>query len=88
MVNIVAQLSQKGLISVIKNPLDKREHFVYLTPKAEKIIPELSNIIGNTILLLQEGVPHKNLINCFEVLRIINNNLLSVVREKPAIKCG
>jgi DNA-binding MarR family transcriptional regulator len=88
MVNIVAKLSQKGLININKNPLDRREHYVYLTSKAEKIIPELRNMTDRTLRLLQEGIPQKDLNTCFEVLRTINSNLLSATTKKPPIKCS
>ena len=82
MVNILFNLSQKGLIEIARNPADRREHLVYLTPKAETIIPAIRDMLNQTTLLAQDGITKDKLICCFEVLKAMEKNLINVLTEK------
>jgi len=55
MVGVLDDLGSKGFIKRIKNPSDRREYWIQLTPKAKKHMPEIKQVV-NTInkIILKE----------------------------------
>ena len=81
MVSILFSLSQKEFIQVVRNPADRREHFVYLSAKAEEMIPTIKDILYQTTILARNGITQEKLNCCFDVLETMQKNLLTVLAE-------
>jgi DNA-binding MarR family transcriptional regulator len=45
MVKIIDGFTKQGLVKRVQNPKDRREYFVELTPKGQKILPEIHKAI-------------------------------------------
>ena|ERR1700744_1584864 len=76
MVNIIFYLEQKELILIKRNPADRREHYVYLSPSAKKSVQHIEHTIDKINKLAEDGIEEEKLNTFFEVSEMIQRNLL------------
>jgi DNA-binding MarR family transcriptional regulator len=82
-VNIVYELGERGLINSTTNPDDRREHYISLSDKAEKLIPAIAKAVEKTNQLAVTGIKKEKLLAFMEVSELIERNLyVSVDRDK------
>jgi len=75
-VSIIAYLEQRNLITIEKNPADRREHYIHLSPDAVSSIPHIERSVEKINELAEFGIEHEKLATFFEVSELIQQNLL------------
>jgi DNA-binding MarR family transcriptional regulator len=75
-VSIIAYLEQRHLITIEKNPADRREHYIHLSSDAVSSIPHIERSVEKINELAEFGIEHEKLATFFEVSEMIQQNLL------------
>ncbi len=75
-VSIISYLEQRNLIHIERNPADRREHYVHLSPHAVSSIPYIERSVEKINELAEFGIEHEKLATFFEVSEMIQQNLL------------
>lgn len=75
MVTIVDYLSGLGYVLREKNPADRREQLIRLTPKAHEDIPHIRNIIANLNRQSFSNLSNNQVETFNQVLEVIHKNL-------------
>jgi DNA-binding MarR family transcriptional regulator len=75
-VSIIAYLEQRNLITIEKNPADRREHYIHLSSDAVSSIPNIERSVEKINELAEFGIEHEKLATFFEVSEMIQQNLL------------
>jgi MarR family transcriptional regulator for hemolysin len=80
MVGVLDDLGSEGFIKRIKNPLDRREYWIQLTPKAKKHMPEIKRVVSTLNKTILKELDDKEIKNFHMRLNAIYKNikLLSV----------
>jgi MarR family transcriptional regulator, transcriptional regulator for hemolysin len=78
MVRIVDYLSKKGYVKRKQNAEDRREYFIELTAKAQKILPEIKSAFENMNKAALKGIKKEQLECLSHCLATIENNLKSL----------
>jgi DNA-binding MarR family transcriptional regulator len=81
MVSILDDLVENGFIKRIKNPNDRREHWIQLTNKAKKYLPEIKKAINETNNLIIEGICLADANRIEEYLEIMYRNVLGEINN-------
>jgi MarR family transcriptional regulator for hemolysin len=76
-VRIIDYLSSNGYVERIQNRHDKRKYELTVTEKAKPVIPQIKAVIEKSTLLACEGLSEKQTNELYNMLVIIENNLLS-----------
>lgn len=76
-VRIIDYLSSNGYVERVQNRQDKRKYELTVTEKALMAIPQIKNVIEKTTQLACEGLTEKQTDELYNMLVIIENNLLS-----------
>lgn len=82
MVRILDYLIKKKYVKKVQNPNDRREYFVELTPKAEKVMPEIHMEIANLNEIAFKGMTKEKQKEFYKHIALIHKN----VEELPAHK--
>ncbi len=82
MVGIIDSLVKKGYIKRATNPLDRREHFIQLTNKAIKTLPEIHKGINELNARATKGLSKQEVRLFHKNLQLISVNL----SKEPAYK--
>lgn len=75
MVRIVDYLVERGMVKRIQNPDDRREYYITLTAKAEKLMPEIRNAFKELDESALNNLPESQLNHLYEGLQLISENL-------------
>jgi len=75
MVGIVDDLSKRGYIKRVNNPLDRRQHLLELTPKALKALPEIHKGIDTLNKKATRGLKKEEVKKLLQYLELIHTNL-------------
>ena len=75
MVGIIDYLVEKKYIKRIINPTDRREHYIQLTGKSIKTLPELHQCIDELNLLAIKGLSKSKVKEFYKNLQLISVNL-------------
>jgi MarR family transcriptional regulator for hemolysin len=76
-VRIIDYLSSNGYVERVQNQTDKRKYELTVTEKARRFIPEIKNVIENTNKAACKGLSESQSDELYNMLGIIENNLLS-----------
>ncbi|MDB5032043.1 MarR family transcriptional regulator [Mucilaginibacter sp.] len=76
MVNVLFYLEEKNLVIIKRNPADRRQHYVYLSPDALVSIPYIETKIQQINDLAERGISEEKLNIFFEVSENIRQNLV------------
>jgi DNA-binding MarR family transcriptional regulator len=85
-VRVIDYLSKKGLVKRQVNKDDRREHLLVLTPKAEKILPDIKKAYKETENEALKGINGKDREDFKECLAKVMNNLSVLPSKKVTIK--
>ncbi|WP_184545397.1 MarR family winged helix-turn-helix transcriptional regulator [Mucilaginibacter sp. FT3.2] len=77
MANIIFYLTEKQLVTIKRNPADKRQHYVFLSADARLYIPFIETKIEQINELAEAGISEEKLNIFFEVSEAIRQNLVS-----------
>lgn len=80
-VKILDYLSGKGMIRREINDKDRREHFLSLTPKGEKLLPAIAKAFNDTNEAVLKGVKKEEKEIYFKVIQQMKQNLLSLPKD-------
>ncbi|HTA82441.1 MAG TPA: MarR family transcriptional regulator [Bacteroidia bacterium] len=61
MVGVLDDLGSQGFIKRIKNPEDRREYWIQLTPKAKKHMPEIKNTVSTVNKAILKELDHQQI---------------------------
>lgn len=86
MVHILDYLDEKGLVTRIKNPEDRREHLISLTTKGEKIIPKIEKSINELNQIGLKGINKEEQKVFWKSVQTIMDNLKHLPINEVDIK--
>lgn len=75
MVRIVDYLVERGMVKRVQNPNDRREYYIALTTKAEKIMPDIRSAFDELDRVALNNLTKSQLNDMHEGLHIISENL-------------
>jgi len=76
-VRIIDYLSSNGYVERVQNTEDKRKHVLTITEKAALLMPDIHQVIKTTSDSAFEGLSENKINELYEMLDIIENNLVS-----------
>ena len=85
-VRVIDYLSKKGLVKREVNKNDRREHLLVLTPKANKIMPDICNALKNLENEMFAGISPSKKTEFSDCLSRIMGNLSKLPSEKMNVK--
>jgi len=85
-VRVIDYLSKKGLVKREVNSNDRREHLLTLTPKALKIMPDISNALKDVEKELFTGVSTGQREEFRSCLEMIMGNISKIPSERIKVK--
>lgn len=75
LVRVIDYLSKKGYVKRTVNPSDRREHFIRLTPKAEKEIPVITKAVHGLNSIVVKGLSKAEVKLFYKILHDAQDNL-------------
>lgn len=75
LVRVIDHLSKKGYVKRVINPSDRREHYIRLTPKAEKVIPVITKAVRELNAVALKGLSKSGVELFYDTLRNAQDNL-------------
>ncbi len=84
-VKIIDYFSQKGIIKRQVNEKDRREHFISLTKKGEKLIPTIAQAFNETNDAAFKGLKKEEQDLYFKVIAVMKTNLMSLPFDEMKI---
>jgi MarR family transcriptional regulator, transcriptional regulator for hemolysin len=84
-VKILDYLAEKGMIRREVNEKDRREHFLSLTAKGEKLIPTIAKAYNDTTTAVLKGVKKEEKEIYFKVIGQMKANLLALPTDDMKI---
>ncbi|HEX8548757.1 MAG TPA: MarR family transcriptional regulator [Cytophagaceae bacterium] len=81
-VRVIDHFSKKGLVKRSTNKEDRREHLLFLTTKALKIIPEIEDTFVQLEKEFFKGIDSKKQKEFLECLNIIEKNISDIPTNK------
>jgi MarR family transcriptional regulator, transcriptional regulator for hemolysin len=82
MVRILDYLTKKRYVKKVQNPKDRREYFVELTPKAEKVMPEIHSEIKSLNDIAFKGMSKEKQKEYYRQIALIYENLQGLPAHK------
>lgn len=82
MVRILDYLTKKKYVKKVVNPKDRREHFVELTPKAKKVMPEIYKEIDSLNTLTFKGFSKEKQKEFYKNMTLIYENIEGLPAHK------
>jgi DNA-binding MarR family transcriptional regulator len=82
MVRIIDYLSKRGYVVRKQNELDRREHFIELTAKAHKALPDIKAAFEKANKNALKGISKEQLVCLENCLNTIENNLKNMPSAK------
>ncbi len=79
-------LEEKGYVSRLPLPNDKRQFSVFPTEKALKVLPEIKNASAEWMALLSEGIPQSELDIFDSVLLRMQEKAREIIKKQEADK--
>ncbi|WP_214070954.1 MarR family transcriptional regulator [Mucilaginibacter sp. dw_454] len=77
-VNIIVYLEQRNMVYTVRNPADRREHYVYLSSSARDSVQHITHTIEKINHLAEAGIDYEKLSAFFEVSELMQENLQKV----------
>ena len=75
MVKVIDGFAKKGLVKRVQNPKDRREHFIELTPKAHKILPQIYKAVEDLNQMAFENFKPKEQKDFYKALTKVYRNI-------------
>jgi MarR family transcriptional regulator for hemolysin len=85
LVKILDYLSEKGMIKREVNEKDRREHFIRLTAKGEKLVPVIAKAFNDTNEAVFKGLKKEEQEIYFKAIAIMKTNLMSLPSDEMKI---
>jgi DNA-binding MarR family transcriptional regulator len=76
-VRIIDYLSDKGYVTRVQNPHDRRKYGLEITEKAKNIIPDIKNAVQKANDIVLSNLSENKINELYSMLKIIENNLSS-----------
>ncbi len=84
-VKILDYLSDKGMVKRQINEKDRREHFIMITPKGEKLIPVIAKAFNEANDIAFKGLTKNEQSFFYKALCLMKENLASVPSDEMKI---
>jgi DNA-binding MarR family transcriptional regulator len=76
MVVIIEELNRLGYLFTERNPVDRREHFVFLTEHGKKLLPGIKKAIDNVDQQIRQQLDPAGIAHFFATIQQMEQNLL------------
>lgn len=79
MVMMVEELNKLNYLFVVRNPLDRREHFIQLTEKGKRLVPIIETAIKQVNKVVHQHLATSAIVRFEDTIRQIEQNLTNAV---------